>query len=161
MGKILCPLLPCLALRPKHCNGPPFILKDGRGLIHQHFNSILDTLLSRLGFDRTQYNTHSFHIGVANVAAQANIPYESIPILGRWKSNAYHIIGIIRRRKVLRIAFFAIVREKTFAIQAISYIKISAEINSVRKHLRMLPDSKNLQNFSSADDSHYMVSAVH
>ena len=43
---------------------------------------------------------------------------------------------------------------KTFAIQAISYIKIPAEIKSVRKHSRMLPDSRN---FSSADDSRYTV----
>ena len=37
-------------------------------------------------------------------------------------SSAYK--GIIRGRKVSRITFFAIVHEKTFAIQAISYIKI-------------------------------------
>ena len=49
-------------------------------------------------------------------------------------------MGIIRGRKVLRISFFAIAHEKTFAIQAISYIKIPAEIKSVRKHSRMLPD---------------------
>ena len=66
----------------------------------------------------------------------------------------YCITGIVRGRKVSRIAFFAIVREKTFAIQAISYIKIPAEIKSARKHSRMLPDSRN---FSSVDDSCYTV----
>ena len=69
----------------------------------------------------------------------------------------YRITGIIRRRKVSRIAFFAVVRERTFTIQAISYIKIPAEIKSARKHLRMLPDLQNSQNFSSVDDSCYMV----
>ena len=49
--------------------------------------------------------------------------------------------------KVLRITFFAIVCEKTFAIQAISCIKIPAEIKSARKHLQMLPDSRNSQTF--------------
>ena len=53
----------------------------------------------------------------------------------------YRITGIIHRRKVLRISFFAIVREKTFAIQAISYIKILVEIESAIKHLQILPDS--------------------
>ena len=50
-------------------------------------------------------------------------------------------MGIIHGRKVSRIAFFAVVHKKTFAIQAISYIKIPAEIKSARKHLRMLSDS--------------------
>ena len=66
-------------------------------------------------------------------------------------------MGVIRGRKVSRIAFFAIVRMKTFAIQAISYTKIPAKIKSARKHLRMLPDLRNSQNFSSADDSRYTV----
>ena len=36
--------------------------------------------------------------------------------------------------------FFAIVCKKIFVIQAISHIKIPAEIKSERKHLQMLPD---------------------
>ena len=71
--------------------------------------------------------------------------------------NVYCITGIVRGRKVSRIAFFAAVREKTFAIQAILYTKIPAEIKSARKHSRMLPDSRNSRNFSSADDSRYTV----
>ena len=71
--------------------------------------------------------------------------------------SVYRITGIIRGRKILQITFFAIVREKTFAIQAISYIKIPAEIKSAWKHSRMLPDLWNSQNFSSADNSHYTV----
>ena len=69
----------------------------------------------------------------------------------------YRITGIIRGRKLSRITFFAIVRENTFAIQAISYIKIRAKIKSARKHSRMFPDSRNLRKFSSADDSRYTV----
>ena len=68
-------------------------------------------------------------------------------------SELYCISGIIHGRKVLRITFFIIVREKTFAIQAASYIKILAKIKSARKHSRMLPD---LQTFSFADDSQYV-----
>ena len=59
------------------------------------------------------------------------------------KVTTYRITGIIRRRKVSRIIFFAIVHEKTFAIQAISYTKIPAEVKSARKHLQMLPDLRN------------------
>ena len=72
--------------------------------------------------------------------------------------EAYCITGIIRRRKLSRITFFAIVHKKTFAIQAISYIKIPAKIKSARKHSQMLPDSRNSRNFSSTDDSRYTVS---
>ena len=65
-GTTLCPIkaiLPYLALRPIHHNGPLFIFEDGCSLTRQRFSSILDNLLSRLGFDTTQYNTHSFRIG--------------------------------------------------------------------------------------------------
>ena len=73
------------------------------------------------------------------------------------KSRLYRISGIIRERKVSWITFFTIVREKTFVIQAVSYIKIPAEIKSARKHSRMLPDSQISQTFSSVDDSQYTV----
>ena len=46
---------------------------------------------------------------------------------------------------------------RKLVIQAISYIKIPAEIKSARKNLRMLPDSQNLRNFPSADNFHYTV----
>ena len=85
-GRTLCPIkaiLPYLALRPKHHNGPLFIFEDGRSLTRQRFSSLLQNLLSRLGFDSTQYNTHSFRIGAATTAAQANIPHTSIQMLGR------------------------------------------------------------------------------
>ena len=72
----------------------------------------------------------------------------------------YRITGIIRGRKVSRITFFAIVREKTFTIQSISYIKIPAEIKCARKHSRMLPNLRNSQTFSSADNPRYTVTRL-
>ena len=81
--------LPYLAIRPKNSNSPIFIFKDGSPLTHQHFSHLLNTLLSRLGYDSTLYNTHSFRIGVATTTWQANIPDSSIQMLGRWKSNSY------------------------------------------------------------------------
>ena len=47
--------------------------------------------------------------------------------------NDYRITGIIRGRKVSRIAFFAIVREKTFAIQVISLYKNSGRDRKCKK----------------------------
>ena len=86
---MLCPvkaLLPYLAIRPERANSPLFILKDGRRLT---FCNILNTSLSRLGYDSALYNTHGFRIGAATTARQANIPDSSIQMLGRWKSNVY------------------------------------------------------------------------
>ena len=45
----------------------------------------------------------------------------------------YRITGIIRGRKVLQIAFFAVVREKTFAIQVISLYKNSGQDRKCKK----------------------------
>ena len=45
----------------------------------------------------------------------------------------YRISGIIHGRKVLRITFFTIVREKTFAIQTIIFIKVPAEVKKCKK----------------------------
>jgi len=36
-----------------------------------------------------QYNSHSFCIGTAATAAQANIPEAYMKMLGRWQSDAY------------------------------------------------------------------------
>ena len=72
----------------------------------------------------------------------------NLSYVGAMETKLYCITGIVRGRKVSRIALLAVVREKTFAIQAISYIKIPTEIKSARKHSR---------NFSSADDSRYTV----
>jgi len=90
---ILCPtvkaLLPYLAIRPVQSNSPLFIFQDGRPLTRQRFSNILNTSLSTLGYNSALYNTHSFRIGAATTARQANIPDSSIQKLGRWKSNAY------------------------------------------------------------------------
>ena len=81
-------LLPYLALRGHH-KGPLFILEDGKYLIYQHPNSLLDKLQTKLQIDNTKYDTHSFCIGVATNTRQANIPDALIELMRRWKSNAY------------------------------------------------------------------------
>ena len=99
------------------------------------------------------YNYHCINITLELIHHFISHPHNHTAVC--WTVlNRYRITGIVRGRKVSRIAFFAVVREKTFAIQAISYIKIPAEIKSARKHSRILPDS---WNFSSTDDSRYTV----
>ena len=90
-GKNLCPvrgILPYLAIRGNH-SGPLFIFEDGRSLTRQRFGSALNGLLNQLQMDTQCYNTHSFRIGAATTARQANIPDTIIKMLGRWKSDAY------------------------------------------------------------------------
>lgn len=90
-GATICPvkgLLPYLALRG-HRKGPLFILEDGRYLTRQRLCSLLDSVLTKLQIDSRKYNTHSFRIGAATTARQANIPDALIQLMGRWKSNAY------------------------------------------------------------------------
>ena len=48
-------------------------------------------------------------------------------------NNRYRITGIIRGRKVSRIVFFSVVREKTFAIQVILLYKNSSQDRKCKK----------------------------
>ena len=69
--------------------GPLFLFTVGKSLTHEQFSSALNNLLKQLKIDSQCYNTHSFHIGAATSARQADIPDKYIKILGRWKSDAY------------------------------------------------------------------------
>ena len=90
-GRSVCPvhgILPYLVARGD-TPGPLFITEDGNGLTRQTFADLLNSILSKLHLDSKNYNTHSFRIGAATSAAQANIPDASIKMMGRWKSDAY------------------------------------------------------------------------
>ena len=90
-GDNICPvkgILPYLAMRGNH-KGPLFVFQDGRSLTRQRFSSALDGLLKQFHINAHCYNTHSFRIGAATTARQANIPDSLIKMLGRWKSDVY------------------------------------------------------------------------
>ena len=87
----ICPvagILPYLALRGNQ-PGPLFLTKKGQGLTRQALRASLDVVLTKLRLQTCSYNTHSFRIGAATSAAQADIPDWCIKMLGRWKSDAY------------------------------------------------------------------------
>ena len=65
------------------------MLSNGRGLTRQPFKAALDNLLSALNMDKGKYNTHSFRIGVATSAKQANNPDTYIQMLRHWRSDTY------------------------------------------------------------------------
>ena len=84
-GGTICPvkgLLPYLAVRGQY-KGPLFILEYGKHLTRQHLCTLLNGLLTELHIDTRKYNTHSFHIGAATTARQANIPDPLIQLMGR------------------------------------------------------------------------------
>ena len=87
----VCPVvgvLPYLALRGMQ-DGPLFITEHGEGLTRQIFSAFLDLLLAELQLNPNHYNSHSFRIGAATSAVQANILDLYIKILGRWQSDCY------------------------------------------------------------------------
>jgi len=87
----LCPILgilPYLARRGVR-TGPLFPTEHGQGLTRQDFCTAINSILTELQLNCNQYNSHSFRIGAATTAAQANIPEAYIKMLGRWQSDAY------------------------------------------------------------------------
>uniref|UniRef100_A0A1X7UVJ6 Tyr recombinase domain-containing protein n=1 Tax=Amphimedon queenslandica TaxID=400682 RepID=A0A1X7UVJ6_AMPQE len=64
---------------------------DGNPLTRDQFVRLLRDALSSRGIDSQQYSGHSFRIGAATAAAQANVPDHLIKVLGRWRSEAYQI----------------------------------------------------------------------
>ena len=60
-------------------------------LTRQMFSSIVKGILARLSLSEGNYNTHSFRIGAATAAMEAQIPEAHIKMLGRWRSDAYQL----------------------------------------------------------------------
>ena len=66
--------------------GPLFLTQQGKPLTRHYFSSALTTIL---GLPVQKFNTHSFRIGAATSAKQANISDSNIQMLGRWRSDTY------------------------------------------------------------------------
>ena len=77
-----------LTIRGNH-SGPVFTFSDGRMLTREIFGLELDCILGKLNLKVHHYNTHSFRIGAATSAKQADISNVHIKTLGRWQSDAY------------------------------------------------------------------------
>jgi hypothetical protein len=77
-----------IAERPS-INGPLFCHFNGKPMSRYQLVSVLNKALEVLGIDASDYNSHSFRIGAASLAAAQIISNEEIMKLGRWKSNAF------------------------------------------------------------------------
>ena len=86
-------------------NGPLFKQVDGRPLTRSAFVAIIRVILQRMGLNPDCYAGHSFRIGGATAAAEANIPDHLIKTLGRWSSDCYQTyirtpLSLIREAQV-------------------------------------------------------------
>lgn len=68
---------------------PLFIDVDGKPFTRTKFLYYVKQVLCRLGYDENKYSGHSFRIGAASSAAEANIEDHMIQTLGRWSSSCY------------------------------------------------------------------------
>ncbi|XP_067653261.1 integrase/recombinase xerD homolog [Haliotis asinina] len=82
-----------LASRPR-TSSQLFVHFDGSPLTRYQFQAILNKSLSHVGYDATQYTSHSFRIGAATTAAINGLDESIIQQYGRWTSCAYQ--GYIR-----------------------------------------------------------------
>ena len=68
---------------------PLFLLNGNMPLTRNDFSHMLNKVLTRLNVDITQYAPHSFRIGAATSAAEANVEGHIIKVLGRWSSQCF------------------------------------------------------------------------
>ena len=90
-GDDLCPVAAVLAFMAIHPDipGSLFIRADGFPLSQEFLVRSVQTALASAGIDTARYNRHSFWIGAATAAAQADFPDSLIQSLGQWKLAAF------------------------------------------------------------------------
>ena len=64
-------------------------MKDKGSLNRQNCFTALASIIQNCGLDSSKYKSHSFRIGAATQAGQADIHDIHIQMLRRWQSNAY------------------------------------------------------------------------
>jgi len=69
--------------------GPLFLFSNNKSLTQASFSAALDGILKELHLDPSPFNTHSFRIGAATSAKQADVSDSHLKALGRWKNDAY------------------------------------------------------------------------
>lgn len=69
--------------------GPVFINQDTSQVSSSQFTVFLRLAILDIGLNPKLYKPHSFRIGGANLAHQANFSETQLKILGRWSSSSY------------------------------------------------------------------------
>ena len=68
---------------------PLYLTEEGHALDRSYFVQSVKKVLSELNLNPDHYNGHSFRIGAATSAAEADIPDHLVKTLGRWTSDCY------------------------------------------------------------------------
>ncbi|KAJ4945994.1 hypothetical protein JOQ06_023672, partial [Pogonophryne albipinna] len=72
---------------PQH---PLFLTETGKMATRFWFQKHFHYVLPILGICSEHYSSHSFRIGAASTAARLGISDQTVQVLGRWSSQAYH-----------------------------------------------------------------------
>lgn len=78
-----------LDIRSFVSSGPLFCHFDGKPLSGYQFSAVLKKSLCILGFDTTNYKSHSFRIGMATTLSLEGFSDSQIMSMGRWKSDCF------------------------------------------------------------------------
>ena len=72
----------------KYCDGPLYLLENGRPVDRKYFNSKLSYILNFCGYEdqKIHIRSHSFRIGAATLAIENGYSYEQVELMGRWNS---------------------------------------------------------------------------
>lgn len=94
LGKTQQPVCPVQGMKTyiairKRTPGPLFLYASGKPLTKNALTSETRQLLSKSGFNLSQYTGQSFRIGVATTAASVGLSPWLIKTLGRWQSDCY------------------------------------------------------------------------
>lgn len=68
-----------------------FIRADCQPLTWKWFVDKIQAAFVLAGIDASAYNSHSFHIGVATIAAASGVSDFMIKLLGRWSSDTFQL----------------------------------------------------------------------
>ena len=70
---------------------PLFCHPDGRAITVSELRTMVRRCMAAAGLDPTKFGAHSLRIGAATAALGEGVPPETIRLMGRWCSDAYHV----------------------------------------------------------------------
>ena len=82
----------------------PLFARAGRCISVREVRSMVQTLMGKLGLDRSRFGAHSLRIGGATAALAAGMSPAAIRAAGRWSSDVYRIYCRISRQSAAGVA---------------------------------------------------------
>ncbi|XP_066441041.1 uncharacterized protein [Eleutherodactylus coqui] len=90
LGTAACPVALLRQFLSRHSGkGQLLAHASGAPLTKFQFGAVMRTCLKRLGFEPSEFGTHSFRIGAATSAFACGLRGDEVKRVGRWRSEAY------------------------------------------------------------------------